>query len=402
MIIKETTAMNSSTPFDASYFDTGIYRINTRCEKWDGHRPEDGDHVLPMWVADMDFPSPPACQEALLRRGAHGTYGYTEVLEDDSQALIDFWQRRHGLKLEKGHITTLPCVVTGLKLAIHAFTKPGDSVIIQSPVYGPFRRSVEATGRKVADSPLKRDEQGLYHMDWESLENHLRQGARLMLLCSPHNPVSRLWSREELKQLMQLLSRYGAKLAADEIHADFTYAPGTFVPMLSLQEEGVVSFCAASKTFNLAGLQQATVLCKDPEMTAALRSCIDSFGIVSGNMFALEATRAAYTKGDAWLDGLLNYLTLCRQDVKELMAHHLPQVTVSPVEATYCAWFDLRTFGLSEEELLARMIRSGVRLTAGSFFGQEEGTGFFRMIFATPRRNIEQGIQRLARALKGT
>ena len=225
-------------------------------------------------------------------------------------------------------------------------------------------------------------------------------GAKLMLLCSPHNPVSRLWRREELTRLCQLLKQYGVKLVADEIHADFVYAPETFSPILSIAQEGVLSICAASKTFNLAGLQQAAILCKDPAMSEAIHQCMASFGVVSGNIFALEATRAAYLHGDAWLDGLNAYLTLCRDDVMALMAHHLPEVTVTPVEATYCAWFDLRGFGLTEDELMKRTIRAGVQLTKGTFFGAA-GKGFLRMIFATPRRNIQQGVERLAKALKG-
>ena len=163
--------------FDHEYFDAGLYRMGTRCEKWDEARKENGDDVLPLWVADMDFPSPPAVMEAIMKRAAHPTYGYTAELADDHQALIDFWQRRHGLSLQSEWLTLMPCVVTGIKLSILALTQPGDKVIIQSPVYGPFRMSVEATGRTLADAPMLRADNGRYSMDLAAVEAQLKQGA---------------------------------------------------------------------------------------------------------------------------------------------------------------------------------------------------------------------------------
>ena len=180
--------------FDHEYFDAGLYRMGTRCEKWDEARNEHGEDILPLWVADMDFPSPPAVQEAILKRAAHPTYGYTAELADDHQALINFWQRRHDLAIEQDWLTLMPCVVTGIKAAILALTKPEDKVLIQSPVYGPFRMSVQATGRTLADAPMIRDENGRYSMDLVATEGQLQAGAKLMILCSPHNPASRAWS----------------------------------------------------------------------------------------------------------------------------------------------------------------------------------------------------------------
>ena len=291
--------------FDREYFDAGLYRVGTACEKWDGCRSRAGKDALPMWVADMDFPSPPAVQAALLRRAAHPTWGYTEVTDADVDAVRGFWLRRHGLEVAREHVVLLPCVVTGLKTAIRALTKPGDGVIIQSPVYGPFRMSVEVTGRRLADAPLTRDAQGRYHMDLNAVEDRCREGAKLMMLCSPHNPVSRLWSREELQALLDVLNRYGVPLVSDEIHADFVYAPGRFVPVLSLQRERVFSLCAANKTFNLAGLQTAFCFCADDTIRNRCRDALEEGGVVSGNIFGLEASRAAFSEGDAWLDGLM-------------------------------------------------------------------------------------------------
>lgn len=385
--------------FDQEYFDAGLYRMGTRCEKWDEARKEHGEDVLPLWVADMDFPSPPAVQEAIMRRAAHPTYGYTAELEDDHEALINFWQRRHGLTLQAEWLSLMPCVVTGIKCAILALTQPGDQVLIQSPVYGPFRMSVEATGRTLADAPMLRDDNGRYSMDLTAVEEQLQAGAKLMILCSPHNPASRAWTAEELSALIALLDKYNVPLVSDEIHADFVYAPGKFVPVLSLTQKNVMSFCAASKTFNLAGLQQACCICPDEAIRAAFRHEMEKAGVRAGNIFALEGTRAAYNEGDAWLDGLMAYLDGNRQHLAQLVAQHLPKAVLTPLEATYLGWIDLRSYGFSEEELQRRTIAAGVQFTGGKFFG-DNGEGFLRINIGCPRCNITEGILRLKKALE--
>lgn len=384
--------------FDEEYFDAGLYRMGTRSEKWDAVRLEVGKDALPFWVADMDFPCPPAAQEAILYRASHPTYGYTAIMEDDYKAVTDFWQRRHGLNVEPDELLMLPCVVTGMKVTIQALTKPEDGVIIQSPVYGPFRFSVEATGRKLFDCPLKRNEDGRYEMDLNVIEDALKQGARLMLLCNPHNPVSRCWTREELRALVELLDRYDAYLVSDEIHADFVYKPGNLIPALTVSRHHVVSLCAASKTFNLAGLQQATCICPEKETRDTIQRYIQSCGVTCGNIFALEATRTAYEQGDEWLDGLLRYLDGNRHELKKLLSEYIPEAVMSPIEATYLAWIDLRSFGFSSAELKARTEKAGVIFTDGDFFGQG-GDGFERFNFACPRRYLIEGVARLQKAL---
>ena len=386
--------------YNQEYFDEGLYRMGTRCEKWDECRAEHGEDALPMWVADMDFPSPPAVQEAILRRAAHPTYGYTAVMADDIRALTDFWQRRHGLTLDAQDVMMIPCVITGLKLAILALTRPGDGVIIQSPVYGPFRFSVEATGRTLMEAPLLRREDGGYDMDLAAVEAQLQAGAKMMLLCNPHNPVSRVWTKEELSALLTLLNRYGAYLVSDEIHADFVYAPNTFTPVLSLQRERVISLCAASKTFNLAGLQQASLLCREEDVRRLIQAEMDRAGVRCGNIFALEATRAAYNEGDAWLDGLIAYLDGSRALLRELVARHLPRAVLTPMEGTYLAWLDCRAYGMTTDELLAKAAEAGVVFTSGEFFGRG-GEGYLRINIGCPRRYVEEGILRLAVALEG-
>ena len=387
-----------SVMYNREYFDAGLYRVGTACEKWDACRARSGADVLPMWVADMDFPSPPEVQAALLRRAAHPTYGYTEVEDSLTDALRGFWERRHGLRIAREDIGLLPCVVTGMKMAIRALTAPGDRVIIQSPVYGPFRMSVEVTGRQVADAPLLRGENGRYSMDLEAVEARCREGARLMMLCSPHNPVSRLWSAGELSALLEVLGRYGVPLVSDEIHADFILGGRQFVPALNLRREGVVSLCAPSKTFNLAGLQTAFFLCPDAENRGKLQQEVAAAGAVSGNIFGLTAAQAAFEHGDAWLDGLLDYLDGNRAELERQVAEQLPGAVLTPMEATYLGWLDLRATGLSQEELERRTAEAGVVYTTGTFFG-EAGRGFLRVNIGCPRRHIAEALRRTRRAL---
>lgn len=386
--------------YNQEFFDEGLYRVGTRCEKWDGCRAEHGDKVIPLWVADMDFPSPPEVQQAILARAAHPTFGYTAVMDDDVSALTDFWQRRHGLSLEKKDVMMLPCVITGIKLSILALTQPGDGVIIQSPVYGPFRFSVAATERTLMDVPMIRHEDGRYDLNLAGIEEQLKAGAKLMVLCNPHNPVGRVWTKEELQDLLDLLNRYDAYLVSDEIHADFVYAPKTFVPALSLQTERVISLCAASKTFNLAGLQQATLLCKDEKIYQAIDKEKMRAGVTCGNIFALEATRAAYQHGDAWLDGLLTYLDESRKFLADLVARHLPRAVLTPMEGTYLGWLDCSAYGFTTDELMAKAAEAGVVFTGGEFFGQG-GAAHLRVNIGAPRRYVEEGILRLAVALEG-
>ena len=385
--------------FDHEFFDAGLYRMGTRCEKWDEARKDHGEDILPLWVADMDFPSPPAVQEAILKRAAHPTYGYTAELEDDHQALIDFWQRRHGLTVEADWLTLMPCVVTGIKAAILALTQPEDKVIITSPVYGPFRMSVAATGRTLADAPMTCDENGRYSMDLAAVEAQLQQGAKMMVLCNPHNPVSRAWAKEELVALVELLDKYNALLVSDEIHADFVYEPHTFHPILSITQKNVLSLCAASKTFNLAGLQQACCICPDEKIRNAFRDEMNKAGVRAGNIFALEATRAAYNEGDAWLDGLMDYLDGNRQHLAAMVAEHLPKAVLTPMDATYLGWLDLRAYGYTSEELGERTLANGVMFTGGKFFG-DNGEGFLRINIGCPRRYLTEGILRLKKALE--
>lgn len=386
--------------FDDAFFEQPMDRRNTDCEKWDD-RAVMNEGGIPLWVADMDFPCAPAITEALKKRAEHPCFGYSSQNPADEQALRGFWQRRHGVTIQAGQTLMLPCVITGLKTCVRAFTQPGDAVAIFTPVYGPFYQAIEKNDRRVARVPLIMDGQRRYQMNLEGMEEALKNGAKLIMLCNPHNPVSRLWSKEELTALCRLAQRYDVPLVSDEIHADFVYAPGEFISILSVPEgrDRAVMLCAASKTFNVAGLQQAAAVCFRGDMRKALQAEMDGAGIISGNTFALLATRTAYTDCDEWLDGLMAYLDKNRKLLEKLIAELLPKAKMTPVEATYLAWLDLREYGYTCEELSKKFKEKGVALTGGTFFGTES-EGFMRVNFACPAAQLEEGIKRMRKALE--
>ena len=388
--------------FDTAYFDAGIRRVGTECEKWDGMIAETGDEtMIPMWVADMDFPSPPAIRDALAGVLARGTWGYTVSGDADRQALCDYWARRHSVTIERESVLLSPCVVTGLKLALRVVTKPGDGVLINPPVYGPFFMSIRSNGRKVVESPLVCDGDGRYTMDLADMEGKLASGeAKAVMLCSPHNPCGRAWSEEELTAVVALCRRYGAPIVCDEIHADFVYAPNTHHSILTIPgaREIAVMLCAASKTFNVAGLEQSAIVCCNEAVRKAIAEDMAASGVKAGNAFALAATRAAYTGCDAWLDGLMDYLAGSRDMVAAFVAERMPRVRLTPLEATYLMWLDCSALGFTQDELLARIRAAHVKVNDGLFFG-EQGRGFIRLNIGCPRSQILEALERLATVL---
>ena len=385
--------------FTDSYFDRGLDRSGTDTVKWDLSRTPAGEPALPMWVADMDFPSPPAVTEALIARAMRGTFGYTLVTDRLKDAFSGFWQRNHGLALQKEWMELLPCVVSGMKLALRAVTQPGDPVIIQTPLYGPFAASIKATGRRVVDCPLRKDESGRYAMDLAAIEQALQAGARTFMLCNPHNPVSRRWSREELEALIRLLQAYDAYLISDEIHSEFVLE-GDFVSVLALTQRNVLMMTAPSKTFNLAGLQTAFCVCPDPAVRKRLAEEKEAVGMECGNIFGLTAAEAAYGQGDAWLEGLRHYLLGNRQTLAETLAREVPGARMSPMEATYLAWVDFSPLGIDGDTAYERALAAGVRFGPGRDFG-ENGRNFLRINIGCPRSSVLEAVHRLARGLNG-
>lgn len=388
--------------FDKAYFDAGISRIGTECEKWDGMIEETGDtQMIPMWVADMDFPSPPAVAEALASVLARGTWGYTMSGKPDKEALAAYWARRHNVRIDPETVLLSPCVVTGLKLGLRAVTNEGDGVLINPPVYGPFSMSIKANGRKVVESPLVMDANNRYTMNLAEMEEKLASGeAKAVMFCSPHNPCGRAWSVEELTALVDLCKKYGAPIICDEIHADFVFAPGKHHSILDIPgaRDIVVMLCAASKTFNVAGLEQSSIVCENKEIREKIAADMAASGIKAGNCFALAATRAAYTDCDAWLDGLKAYLVENCAVATAYIAEHMPKVKVSPLEATYLMWLDCRALGMTQQELLEKLAAAHVKLNDGLFFG-EAGRGFIRMNIGCPRSQMMAALEQMKTVL---
>lgn len=385
--------------YDAAFFDAGIDRRGTDCEKWDD-RAVVSEGAVPLWVADMDFRSAEPVERALTRRAAHACYGYTMTADRDFEAMLSFMERRHGVRLSRKNCLMLPCVVTGLKLFIRCFSAPGERVALLTPVYGPFQSAVDLNGREAVRVPLLRGSDLRYSIDYNRLEDVFRSGVRLLLMCSPHNPVSRCWTAEELQKLLALCRQYHVRLCVDEIHAEFVFKPQIFCSIMALAEPGdeVVSLVSASKTFNIAGLQQAYALSLNAEMLKDIEREISAAGVISGNIFALEATRAAWLEGDAWLDGLMSYLDGNRGLLARFVREELPFARLTPVEATYLAWLDLSAYENTCERLKERCARAGVVFTEGTFFGPE-GEGFMRVNFGCPASQLRDGLKRLRKAM---
>lgn len=385
--------------YDRSFFDAGIDRKGTRCVKWDADFIQPGD--LPMWVADWDFQCADPIVDALKQRAAHPCYGYPCGDPRDQEAFCGYWQRRHGVTIKPAQTLMLPCVVTGIRQMVLTFTQPGDGVLMMTPLYGPFHDSIKRSGRRLINVPLLRREDAHYDIDFDGVEKALQNGVRLILFCNPHNPVSRAWRKEELRRLAELAKHYDALLLSDEIHADFVYKPLEFISMLSIPEavDRTLMLTAASKTFNIPGLQQAMAVSYNADILKKISDNLEMQGVTSGNVFALPATQAAYTKCDDWLDGMLDYLSESRDILKEELALQLPLAVLTPIEATALSWIDLRAYAPTCAELNQKIKAHHLVINEGNWFGPEDGEGFMRLNFACPHATLREGVRRLAKAL---
>ena len=379
-------------------FEKGVDRRGTSCVKWDTretafHNPD----AIPLSVADMDFHVPPEIVDAIVERARHGVFGYTVDLPGEKQAVADWMKTRHGVDVRPEWILFSPGVVNSIRVALGALTHPGDSVIIQPPVYGPFAASVLGCGCKVRKNCLKKTESG-WEMDYDDLEKAFAEGAKVLLLCSPHNPVGRVWRAEELERVVSLARRYGAQLIADEIHADLEMPGFRHTSLLSLDPDAIV-FVSATKTFNLAALSQSSVLIANESLRERFARRAVSTGAGSTNLFGRIAQMTAYQKGARWLDELLTYLAGNRDFVEDFLAKNLPQIGASHPEGTYLMWLDLRALGMPHAEMVAFCHRNGLGVVDGKAFG-EEGEGFVRVNLATPRANLAEALNRLWTAVR--
>lgn len=385
-------------------FDIRIDRRHTRSVKWDGMDKSFGTNsLLPMWVADMDFPPPEEVLKALQLRMDHGIFGYTLIEDSTYEAIIKWVKKRHSWSVTKSQLLFSPGVVPSLGMAIQAFTQPGGKVLLQSPVYTPFFHMAENNMREVLNSPLVL-ENGRYVIDFADLEEKLQE-ADLFLLCSPHNPGGRVWNEEELRKIGELCVKHDVVIVSDEIHCDLTAPPHRHIPIASLDKafaERTVTCMAPSKTFNLAGIQSSFIIVPNPEMKAKLETIQSQQGFFTLNAFGIIGMEAAYQHGELWLDELLEYLKGNVSLVKEFIGAELPALDMMEPEGGYLIWIDCRRTGLSDEEIRERLLGRGrLALNFGNSYGPG-GEGFIRMNIACPRETVREGLERLKQAMRQT
>ncbi|MCD7802229.1 MAG: pyridoxal phosphate-dependent aminotransferase [Clostridiales bacterium] len=387
-------------------FDRVVDRRNTDCLKYDSAvrrgKPED---VLPLWVADMDFPTSSYVLDALQERVAHGIFGYTESGDRYFEAVAGWMERKHGWQVKQSWLVKTPGVVFGLAMAVKAFTDIGDSVLIQQPVYYPFTEVIADNGRRVVSSDLVLGSDGRYRIDFADFERKIVENhVKLFLLCSPHNPVGRVWRREELLRMGELCRKYGVLVVSDEIHQDFVFGENRHLVFANLKPEfEAISITCTSpaKTFNLAGLQVSNLFIPAPALRKRFRRQIAAVGYSQLNVMGLTAGEAAYRYGEPWYNGVLAYLEQNIAWLKAYLSRELPEIRMIEPEGTYLVWLDFRELGLTGPELERLIVhKAKLWLDNGAIFGPA-GEGFQRINVACPRATLEQALERLKHAVRG-
>ena len=387
-------------PFDTAFFDAVHDRRGTGSIKY-GTPPEGapGD-VIPMWVADMDFPTPPAVARALREAGEREIFGYTAVDRGHWEILADWYRRRMGWRVEPDWFLPIPSVLSGVSAAVRALAGPGEGVVLCQPVYYPFARIISGCGRELIVSRLLLED-GRYTFDYDDLDRQLsRKDCKVFLLCNPHNPVGRVWTRAELEKVGELCLRHGVMIVSDEIHADLIHAPHRHTPMASVSEEiaGItVTATAPTKTFNMAGIPAAQLIIPNGAMRQRISDMCWASGLAGWGVASQMAARAAYGESEPWLTGLLDYLKGNIALLYESFPAGAPIVCL-PVEGTYLAWLDCRGLGLDDEALHDLFLKkAGVWLDDGTMFGAG-GEGFMRLNFACQRSVLREAIRRIRAA----
>ena len=375
-------------------FDEIIPRRNTRSYKWDSAAD---DNVLPLWVADMDFRTAPAVVEALERRVKHGIFGYVRVPDEYYQAVTNWFAQRHGWQFQKEWMIYTSGVVPAISAIIKALAEPGDGIVVQTPVYNCFFSSIRNNGCRIVSSPLIYDGR-TYRMDFEDLETKTADpNVKAMLLCNPHNPAGRVWTRDELIRLGEICRRNHVTVISDEIHCELVFPGHTYLPFASISDQHLwnsVTCISPSKSFNLAGLQIANIIARDDALRQRIDRAININEVCDVNPFGVEATIAAYNQGEEWLMQLLGYLQGNYETLCKFFGKYLPQIAVTELEGTYLVWTDCRKLGLSSDVLQSRLLaEAGVWLNSGTMYGAE-GEGFMRWNIACPRSVLAQAMER--------
>lgn len=382
-------------------FDEFPSRYGTNCFKWDNLAKSFGeDAKYPLFVADMDFVSAPEILDALHERVDHGVFGYTFVGDGYLDAIVNWEKNRHGFNIEKDWILFSPGVVPGVFWIVQNFTKVEDNILIFKPVYNPFFNAIEKQGRHIVSSDLVADENGHYTMDFADMEAKIvENNIHMTIFCSPHNPVGRAWTADELAKFIAICKKHDVLIVSDEIHQDIVFDGFKHLPTASVAgdyQNNVFTITAATKTFNLAGLQNSILIISDQEKRDIIKTFqSDSLEITGGNLFGYVAVEAAYTKGQAWLDEMLTYVKANYDFMVEFFAQKLPMLKTTPLEATYLAWVNFKELGLSDDEL-SEFLKHECHIAAnmGNVYG-ENGEGFVRLNLGCPRYMLEHALNDL-------
>lgn len=377
-------------------FDQIINRQETESLKWNVYDKD----VLPMWVADMDYRSPEAVIDALQERVAHGVFGYGFELDGLQEAIVAHLLDRQNWPVAPEQVNFVSGVVTGFNHAIYSLTNPGDSVLIQTPVYPPFLAAPEQSGRVLVENRLVRGSDGKYEIDFDDFEKKAASGVKLFVLCSPHNPVGRVFTHQELVRMAEICLAHDVLICSDEIHADLIYSKSRHIPIASLSPEisaKTVTYLAPSKTFNIAGLSTSVFIAQDPAMRQHLQ---ESMSMLLGhpNILGLHAMRAAYQHGRSWLDAVLTYLEANRDTLVDFVNEQLPGIEMWRPEGTFLAWLDCRGLDLDTTPFEFFLNEAKVGLNDGQTFGKA-GAGFVRLNFGCPRALLEEGLERMRKAV---
>lgn len=384
-------------------FDRIIDRTHTGSYKWDQSEKLFGNpDIIPMWVADMDFQAPQPVVEALRKRAEHGIYGYTFRPQSYIEAVAEWQKKRHGWEVDLDWISTSPGVVTALSLAVDTMTKPGDKIILQAPVYYPFYDVIARNGREIVNNPL-RLENGRYTMDLELLEQQIDGSVTMLLLCNPHNPGGRVWTREELERLGEICLKHNILVVSDEIHGDLVFKGYKHTPFASISEEfaqNSITCIAPTKTFNIPGIQTSQVIIPNEKFRKAYNDRLKTLSLHMENCFGGLATESCYNFGEEWLEQLLEYLQGNLTFLTKYLSEKLPEIGVIIPEGTYLVWLDCSAISRDADTLKELMFKeAGVAFSEGSVFGKE-GEGFLRVNIACPRSVMAEGLERFAKAAR--
>ena len=381
-------------------FDTPVVRRGSHCVKWDC---EEAQGAIPMWVADMDFRVAQPIIDVLQQRVQHGVFGYTQVPLDYYEAVIKWFETRHAWPIHRDWIIYTSGVVPALSAVIKALTLPGDQVLLQTPVYNCFFSSVRNNGCQVVENPLIFDG-NTYHIDFEDLERKAADAkTRLLVLCNPHNPAGRVWTVDELEKINDICQRNNVRIVADEIHCELVMPGFRFTPFASVSQaclDNSVTLNSPSKSFNIAGLQIANIVCSDAAVRERIDRAININEVCDVNPFGVEALMAAYNECGWWIDELCDYLKGNDEALRAYLAAHLPQVRVASLEGTYLEWLDIRLLGISSDEAAERLLKQGkVLVNSGTMYGQQAGEGFIRVNIACPRSQMMKALESICEVL---